>query len=416
MELTRRHFLRLAGYGLGSADLLLGWRAGAAEKHALIARPDWSEVVRGNNAFALDLYARLDQSAGNLFFSPYSISTALAMTYAGARGPTADEMARTLHFPMDQRRLHPAFAQLLREMDGTGKKRPFQLQVANALWGQENYGFLKPFLDLTRTHYGAGLREVDFAGATEKARQTINGWVEEQTKDKIKELLKPGILHSLTRLVLTNAIYFKAAWASPFSKGGTKEEDFRVTPRVHVKVPMMHLTENFHYFEDDTLQVLQLPYEGHAQSMLIFLPREEVNVLQVEKTLTENNLDPWLKKMKEHRVRVALPRFKVTHEFQLGKTLAGMGMPLAFSLKADFSGMTGAKELCIDEVVHQALVDVDEKGTEAAAATAVAIAVKAVPPPQQVREFRADHPFMFAIRDHHTGSILFLGRVADPKG
>jgi serpin B len=391
-----------------AAALLLGSLVGAADK------PAANLLVKGNNAFAFDLYAHLAGEKGNLFFSPYSISTALAMTYAGAREQTAMEMAQTLHFPLKQPELHPAFARLLKEMDGKDKKRPFEMHVANALWGQKGYGFLNEFLEVSKANYGAGLREVDFVKDTEGARQAINRWVEEQTNEKIKDLIQPRILDIDTRLVLTNAIYYKAPWETPFSERRTKQDEFQVTPDQKVMVQMMHLTSEFKYFDGGNFQLLDMPYKGHDQSMVVLLPKKSDGLAQLEKTLTAQDLETWLTKGRERQVDVMFPKFKFTQAFELNKKLAAMGMPLAFTSGADFSGMDGRKDLHISNVIHKAFVDVHEKGTEAAAATAVVMATASAPPETPVK-FQADHPFVFVIRDNRTGSILFLGRVSNPQ-
>jgi serpin B len=375
---------------------------------------DKAEAVKGNNIFALDLYGRLRGREGNLFLSPASISTALAMTYAGARGETANQMASTLHFTLDQEHLHPALGALLYDLDGGGKKRGYQLSVANALWGQKGYPFLPEFVTLAHDNYRAGLEEVDFVGATEQARQTINAWVERQTQDKIKDLLQEGVLSSDTRLVLTNAIYFKGNWASQFPKDRTQDGPFQVTAQEKVTVPFMDKTEKFNYLDGGTFQALELPYVDKDLATVVLLPKKADGVADFEKTLTVHNLNEWLGKLQEHEVVVALPRFKMTSEFSLGDTLAAMGMPLAFSPAADFSGMDGMKYLFVSAVVHKAFVDVNEEGTEAAAATAV-VAVGASSGAPMTPVFRADHPFVFLIRDRRSGSILFLGRVTDPR-
>jgi serpin B len=376
-------------------------------------KPKANPVVSGNNAFACDLYAHLAGEKGNLFFSPYSISTALAMTYAGARGQTATEMAQTLHFPANHQELHPALARLLKDMDGQGKDRPFEMHVANALWGQKGYDFRNEFLDLLKANYGAGLREVDFVQASDAARQIINRWVEEQTKDKIKDLIPSGVLNAMTRLVLTNAIYYKAPWQTPFEASLTKPEEFQVAADQKVKVPMMHQESGFKYLDGGTFQLLDMPYKGLNQSMVVLLPKKTDGLTELEKTLTAQNLGSWLARSRAREVQVTFPKFKFTRAFELNKKLAEMGMPLAFSDRADFSGMDGRKDLYISNVIHKAFVDVHEKGTEAAAATAVAVALASAPPvPAQT--FKADHPFVFVIRDNRTGSILFLGRVLNP--
>jgi serpin B len=374
-----------------------------------------SQVVAGNNQFAFDLYAHLAREEGNLFLSPSSISTALAMTYAGARSQTAAEMAKTLHFALDQQHLHPAFAALLRDWKAEGKKRGYELSIANALWGQKGFGWLPDFLNVTRTNYGAGLLEVDFVGNTELARKTINDWVEQQTRDKIKELFKPGVLDANTRLVLTNAIYFKGDWAAQFKKEQTKDEPFLVTADKKVQTPLMHRTGKYKYLDGGTFQALELPYKGDDLSMVVLLPKKVDGLAEMEKTLSAARLGEWLGKLRKQEVVVTLPKFKMTREFQLNRVLAAMGMPSAFDKdRADLTGMNGTgPKLFISVVVHKAFVDVNEEGTEAAAATGVGISLTSAPVPTAA--FRADHPFVFLIRDNHSGSVLFLGRVANPQ-
>jgi serpin B len=376
---------------------------------------DVKTVVRGNTDFACELYGRLAGAKGNLFFSPYSVSTALAMTYAGARGTTAEEMAKTLHLALPAEQLHAACAALLRDLHGQGKPRPFRLAIANALWGQKGYGFLPAFIDVTRANYGAGLREVDFSRAAEEARQTINYWVEEETKGKIKELVKPDVVGPQTRLVLTNAIYFKAPWQEQFAKQATRPEDFHLATGQKVPVPMMHRTGSYFHLDAGKFQLLDLPYEGNEQSMLVILPKKGQELAALEKGLTESRVQEWAAKVQSLEVRLSLPRFKITQGFQLHDVLAAMGMPSAFDPgQADFSGMDARRDLFLSRVIHKAYVDVNEEGTEAAAATAVAAKLAAAPPGEPV-EFRADRPFAFIIRDRRSGSILFMGRVADPR-
>lgn len=373
-------------------------------------------VVKGNTAFALDLYAHLEKAKGNLFFSPYSIYTALAMTYAGARGQTKSEMASVLHFPLKQEALHEAFSALQSQLHSYQKKGDIQLSIANALWCQQGYRLLDKFVDLTSKYYGSGIHEVDFAKSTEIARENINAWVEKQTAEKIKNLLKPGVLSHLTRLVLTNAIYFKGNWASEFEKDQTKPRKFSVTPTLSSTVPMMHQTDRFRYKDFGTFQVIELPYAGEDLSMVVFLPKKIDGLSKLEGTLSADNVTKWLKQLSgagKRRVSVFLPKFKTTSEFDLSKEFISMGMPSAFG-NADFSGITGKRDFAISNVIHKAYVDVNEEGTEAAAATAVVMVMSAARP-HPVPVFRADHPFLFVIRDTHSGSILFLGRIINPK-
>lgn len=372
-------------------------------------------VVEGNNAFALDLYSKLAEAEGNLFFSPSSISTALAMTYAGARGDTADQMARVLHFQQTGQELHAAFHDLTAELQRRLNEKGNELNVANALWGQKGFDFLQGFIDLTRKYYGAGLHEVDYEGATEEARQTINAWVEKETKGKIKNLIPPGAINAQTRLVLTNAIYFFGKWAVEFDQKNTKDAPFTLMGGDTIEVPMMNRTGDYWYMENEAIQALQLPYVDNAASMVIFLPKTNDGLPDLEAALSAEMYNNLTRNLRRQKVVVTIPKFTMTSQFSLRSTLSAMGMKDAFTGNADFSGMTGEKNLCIDNVIHKAFVDVSEKGTEAAAATAVTMrATSAVRQPPQL--FRADHPFLFVIRDGKTGGILFMGRVMDPRG
>ncbi len=385
----------------------------AAEEQAVKETADTAAVVQGNTAFALDLYAQLREQEGNLFFSPLSLSTALAMTYAGARGQTTEQMATVLHFPPDQQKMHATFAALNKDLLADIEHRGYQFHIANALWGQKGSHFREEFLQTMRTHYGAGLHEVDFRTAAEEARKTINAWVEQQTKEKIKDLIPQGTLDALTRLVLTNAVYFKGDWLHPFGKSETKQEAFHVTATQQVTVPMMHQTQFFKYFDGGSFQALELPYVGATLAMVVFLPKEREGLSAFAQTLTAQKLTEWLRALQPKEVIVTLPKFTVTAEFLLHQTLSAMGMPLAFSDKADFSGMSEEGNLAISAVIHKAFVDVNEEGTEAAAATGVGMRATAAGPPPEV--FRADHPFLFLIRDTRSGSILFLGRLTHPQ-
>jgi serpin B len=385
----------------------------AADKPEPKVPADVRTLVKGNNDFALDLYARLREEEGNLFCSPYSISTALAMTSAGARGETAGQMARVLHFSLDPKRLHPACAELIRCLNGHGLPRDFQLDVAQSLWGDDSLPVKPDFQDLIRTNYGARLRHVDFAYQTGAARRQINRWVEDRTHDKIKGLLREGDIKSLTRMVLVNAIYFKAGWQTPFPKDATTGEDPFYAAGRKVKAALMHQTGHFRHAEGEGFQALELPYEGGDLSMVVLLPREKDGLKKLEETLTTAKLDGCLGKLAGRKVAVTLPRFKLQSRFELGKALAAMGMPLAFTGAADFSGITDTEKLFISKVIHQAFVDVNEVGTEAAAATAVVLTREAAP--EKPATFRADHPFLFLLRDNRTGSVLFLGRLSDPS-
>lgn len=389
----------------------MGW---AEEDLSALDKTDKEIVVEGNNMFALELYEQLKGEDGNLFFSPYSISTALAMTYAGARGNTEVQMADVLHFDLEQERLHGGFSELMRSINAVGEKGQCQLITANALWGQKGYSFLEGFINLVKVSYGAALSELDFVSATEAARETINKWVEEKTRDKIKDLIKPGVLSELTRLVLTNAIYFKGKWESRFEEEVTRDAPFKLIAGEEVDVPMMNQTADFKYTEDETVQILEMPYIGKELSMVVFLPKEADGIKGLEEVFTIGNIERWLSGLRQQEVVVSFPRFKTTSQFSLGEVLHAMGMTDAFSGSADFSGMTGEKDLFISAVIHKAFVDVNEEGTEAAAATAVVMKLTAVLPEQR-KFFGADHPFIFIICDNRSDSILFCGRVMDPR-
>lgn len=374
---------------------------------------DIDSVVKGNTEFALNLYEKLKSEKGNLFFSPYSISTALAMTYGGARGKTETQMAKTLCFKLDQAQLHPAFGQLelkLKENLDTGS---ILLNTANSIWPQDKYLFLKNYTNMLEKNYNVTVTPVNYKGNLEKVCKQINTWVEEKTVNKIKDLIQPIHLNKLTRLVLVNAIYFKGNWASQFNKEHTKDAPFWITPEDSIDVPMMFKKGKFGYGEHDSLQILELPYKGREISMFVILPLEKEGLDRLQKNLTVEKLTEWTKHTSTKEVKVYLPKFKVTSQFDLSKTLISMGMVNAFTKnKANFSGMDGKKKwLYISSVIHKAFVDVNEEGTEAAAATAVAMRALSMPEPPPV--VLADHPFLFVIRENSKQNILFIGRIVD---
>jgi serpin B len=378
------------------------------------AGPDQAALVRGNSEFAFDLYARLrSERKGNLLFSPYSISTALGMTYAGARGDTAKEMAKTLHFSLESKRLHPAFKNLILDLDGDGGTRPYRRQVANSLWAQKGKAFLPDFIKLVAVNYRAEANLVDF-GRPDQARRVINAWVAKKTENKIKGLFKPNTLDEHTRLVLTNAIYFKAPWRYLFPKRATRKDVFRLAKQKSIKdVPLMHLTSKCPYYDGSDFQLLKLPYKGDELEMVVLLPKEVSGLTKFEKHLTAARLEQWCGSATiGRRVAITLPRVKISAAFTLNKVLSSMGMPLAFSRQADLSGMVQSKQLQITQVVHKAYVEVNEQGTEAAAATGVSGGKKKSG--ANIVTFRADHPFVILIRHGASGSILFLGRVVNP--
>jgi len=379
---------------------------------------DMATLVDGNSAFAFDLYQALREADGNLFYSPHSISLALVMTYAGARGETAQQMADTLHFVLPHNRLHPAFngmdLELGRRGEGARGKdgEGFRLNIVNAIWGQKDYKFLSEFLDLMAVNYGAGLRILDFTNAPEESRITINKWVSDQTEGRIEDLIPQGLIDTLTRLVLTNAIYFNAAWQYPFQEDMTEDGPFYLLDGGEVTVPMMRQAELFGYAEGDGYQAVELPYDGGELSMVLLLPQAG-HFEAFEDALDAQQVNRIIGRLEHRQVTLAMPRFEFESSFGLKGALTLMGMPLAFSGGADFSGMTGNRDLFIADVVHKAFVSVDEAGTEAAAATAVVMPL-AMPPEEPV-EVTFNRPFVFLIHDIETGTILFVGRVVNPS-
>lgn len=380
-----------------------------------VPRREGMEMVEANNMFAIDLYREYMKDAGNIFFSPYSITTALQMTYEGAREKTAEEMEQVLHLPANDAVRRQESMSLYNELNKGDKE--YMFSTANALWAQQDYQFLPQYFALVEEYYGGKVTNLDFVSKTEESRQTINTWVEEQTNDKIKDLIPPGVLDPLTRLVLTNAIYFKGEWVRQFDPEKTQKMDFRKGSGETVKTDMMISSgeeSKFMYAENENLQILELPYSGDDLSMLILLPRGD-DLTAVEDSIDAETLEEWRNDLKTEKVNVYIPKFKFETKYFMSETLSGMGMPTAFGYGADFSGMDGTENLFIKQVIHQAFVEVNEEGTEAAAATAVVVALKAAAPDEKIYTFKADHPFIFLIKQKRTGNILFMGRVSDPS-
>jgi len=369
-------------------------------------------IAQGNNAFALDLYQQLRAEDGNLFFSPYSLSSALAMTYAGARGDTEAQMSAALHYTLPQTQLHPAFNALdLALNTPSSQGAAFTLRTANSLWGQDDFTFLPAFLDTLAQNYGAGLQLVDYKdeAARERARQAINDWVAGQTEDKIQDLIAEGILTQDTRLVLANAIYFQGDWERPFNPE-SPQGNFTLLSGESVSVTMMSRRAETLYVDGEGYQAVALPYQGGRAEMLVIVPAPG-EFETFEQSLTAARLSEIAASLQPSDVKLYLPRFSFETELALAEPLAALGMTDAFDpLRADFSAMTGAPDLVIKHVIHKAIVAVDELGTEAAAATGIVMEIVSMP-----QEVRADRPFLFAIRDTDTGAVLFLGRVVDPR-
>lgn len=368
-------------------------------------------AVASGNAFATDLYSRLAGEDGNLFFSPHSVHVALSMTLAGAAGETESGMRSALHAGKTGDAFHAGLATL----DSTLRNRAdegLELSVANAIWGDRRTPFEQPFLSLLEEHYGAGLRQVDLADLPGACR-TINGWVEDQTRGRIQDLLDPSGLTPPVKLVLTNAIYFKGLWVKTFDEAKTRDLPFRTGAGLSVDVPMMSQEGRFPYYKGEGFAALEMPYEGEDLAMLILLPDDDSGMADLEARLSPQALEEWTSSLREQKVHVVVPRFKLETRYTLNEQLVAMGMDLAFdSRAADFTRMTGKSDLYISLVAHKAFVEVSEEGTEAAAATGVVMTLKAAPRP--LEQFVADHPFLFLIRDRKTGAILFLGRLTTP--
>jgi serine protease inhibitor len=380
---------------------------------AFVATSDVKTAVAGNNAFAVALYQDLKDQSGNLIFSPFSISSGSAMTYAGARGQTGTEMAGALHFTLPQEKLHVAFGSLAARLDQVQRWNRVTLTTANSLWCQKDYPFSQKFLDLIGQRYFAEAQLVDFKSA-ESARTKINSWIQRKTKEKISSAIAPDQFTPNTKLVLCNAIYFKGKWENPFDEKNTKPGPFYLTPPESVTVPMMvRQKARFKATTIDDLALLELPYAGNDLSMIVLLPDAVDGLPEVEHKLTTDNLSRWIDQLvqsPQHELAVLLPRFKTTQSLDLKKELSALGVSALFSqTDADLSGMTGKPDLYISDAVHKAFIEVNESGTEAAAGTWLQAKTMGMR-----SSFRADHPFIFLIRENQTGSILFLGRMVDP--
>ena len=378
-------------------------------------REEVESLVNSNNEFAFSMYDELssENPNDNVFFSPFSISLALSMAYLGARGETASQMRDVLRFSLPDNKVYEAFSDLISTVGTRGKG--YVLEVANALWGDRDYEFLKEFLEKVEKYYNGGFYRLSFKTDPEGSRKKINKWVEEKTHEKIKDLLPPNSITPLTKLVITNAIYFKGKWTYPFEKENTEVMPFYPAPDKKVDVPMMYNEEKFRYGErEGEYQVLELPYGDKTLSMVIVLPYEKDGLPQVEKNLSWDKFYEDLVIMKKQKVKVYIPKFKMERTYDLVAPLVDMGMKDAFnSTTADFSGMEPKRELYITDVVHKAYVDVNEEGTEAAAATGVVVALRAMIPQEPI-VFKADHPFLYFIIHNPTHEILFMGKIENP--
>ena len=382
-----------------------------------VASEDADALVEGNTAFAFDLLDAISETESNLFYSPYSVSSAMAMAYAGARGTTESQMADALRFSLDQQKLHPAFNGLDLELNGRGEIGPpyegegFELHVANAAWGQRGYSFLRSYLDTLAVHYGSGLRLLDFVEDPEAARETINDRVSDETNERIVGLLPPGSIDATVRLVLTNAVYFNAPWLKPFDVDMTAAGTFEPLDGGSVDVEMMHQEGMFGYASWDGGEAVELPYNGETLSMILFVP-DRGAYEAFEAGLDPGRYEEIVGSLEPCQVDLRLPKFEIGYDLSLVDPLTALGMVDAFTGGADLSGIDGTRDLFISDVLHKAWVTVDEAGTEAAAATAVIVPLVSYPGPPVV--LTVNRPFLFVIRDVPTGTILFVGRVVDP--
>lgn len=384
-----------------------------AQEESLQEPKEKTDIPMQNNEFAFDLMRQIPAGDDNMVMSPFSISTALAMTYAGARETTMEQMAEVMHFDLDQDRFHAAYGAYLQKMK-TRAEDHIELNIANSLWAQEDYHFLDSYFETVETHYNSKTFQVNFKEHHQQIAKDINDWVYEETREKIKDLIAPNVLTNDTRLVLVNAIYFLGAWLKEFNPNLTTEDLFYLLDGEMVSADFMRRSDTLPYFEDDRMQLLEIPYSGKDFSMLFVLPAEGKNLEEFERTLHAASFADMINKMDEQEVEVFVPSFEADTQIDLEDILAKMGMENAFSRHADFSGMTGDLDLVLDKVIHQAVIEVGEEGTEAAAATAVVVIRKTAIDTDRPPVFRANRPFLFFVKDNETQNILFSGRVMNP--
>jgi serpin B len=371
-------------------------------------------IVPAMNTFAIESYKQLTQTDANLILSPFNIATALSMALAGARGQTAAEMRSVLRL-QDDPNYHAALGALVADLTKAAKDGGNELLMANGLWVQKGFAIQPAFERTLAADYRASLTPLDFAGDSEAARSRINGWTEEHTKEKIKNLFPAGSLDARTRLVLTSAIYFYGKWQAPFVTTRTQPAPFILPGGATTQANFMNQTSRFGYADTPSAQILEMRYTGNGIAFDILLPKTAAGLSDLEKSLTNESLTGWLGSLSTRNVQVSVPKFRAESAFSLSGTLSNMGMPIAFTDKADFSGISSKGGLSLSQVVHKAFVDVSEQGTEAAAATGIAIHATAVRIPEQTVVFRADHPFVFLIRDTGSEAVLFIGRLMNPR-
>jgi serpin B len=372
-------------------------------------------LAESNNLFAIDLFRQIQSKSENLIFSPYSIGTVLAMVYSGSAGKTATEMAEVLYFPR-QDWLDPVESGMRMSILATDTMPGTDFRLANAIWAQEGFSFLPAYLARLEKYYDAPLTLVDFVEQSnrEESRIKINHWVEEKTNNRIRDLIQPGILDASTRLVLTNAIYFNGGWMFPFDKEATAPSLFHISKQESIKTDFMHQTGSYPYYEDEEIQAIGLPYENNRMVMMVLLPKSIDGWRMISQVMDRDRINLVISELGTREVQLSLPKFRSELQINLREALTSMGMGTAFSRYADLSGMTGEKNLYVDEVIHKAFIEVSETGTEAAAATAAIIGLKSSLRDDPVR-FNADHPFVFFLHDRQTGCIIFTGRLVKPS-
>ncbi len=366
------------------------------------------------NKFAFNLYNKIiDDENHNLVISPFSISTAMAMAYGGADGETKNQMSESLFFDPDMDIFHKEFSDHVSMIENLAGE-DLKFNIANGMWVQYDYPLLNSYIETIKENYGSVLHEADFKDALEKEREEINKWVEEKTEQKIKELIQEGVLCDDTQMVIVNAIYFLSKWLHEFEEELTKKREFYPEASHAVEAEFMEEEAYYKYYEDEYAQVIEIPYSGENFSMLLMLPRENMGLSDFESRLDSEIYDNYIGSLERSKVNLYLPKFKMRFHANLEDIMKRMGMPLAFSDRADFTGMTAEDDLKIDRVIHQSFIEVDEKGTEAAASTAVTMIRKTAMPDDEKITFRADRPFNFFIKDNVSNTILFMGRVINP--
>lgn len=367
------------------------------------------------NQFAFDLFEKVSKDNKNIIFSPFSISSALSMTYSGAKFKTRLDMAKVLYFPEAGALVSTAYAEYNRNLGATFITDNINLKIANSIWGEKSYPFKQKYLATLEDDFDAPLHQVSFINNAQESRKKMNQWVEEKTENKIKNLIPEKAISENTRLVLTNAIYFYGAWAKAFKGAATKKDNFNISEKEQIKVDFLNTATKLFYFENELFKVVEIPYKGKAASLIVLMPKNIGGFENLTKTLDYETYIKWNKEMKEAMVQLSIPKFNIESEFEMSKVLSEMGMKVAFTNTANFTGMSKKNDLKIDKVIHKAKIGIDEKGTEAAAATAVVMVRKtSISNKLKLVEFKADRPFIFLLKENKNNSILFMGKVVKP--